>query len=302
MKYTARQARSLAVALAAVALTTIPAPSLAEVPPAAQPAFNKGVLAAKQQDWRLAEIRFQEARRSAPDAPELLYNLGLTESKMPGRELRAIAWFGAYLAANPTATNAIAVNSLIDQLQVKSESNIVQLITTMQKAASQLPSMGDPPRNDGLAGVADAWGFFGDFDAAQSVIDLIDNSGDQSNPKKLLASYRDGTALSIAMINSAPPTKPTKMCDWAVLVDAEAHNNGQWCWEQRRFTNDLASEPGPLNSAVFLDFAGYLNALPTKGNSIAALHNAAYDLIKAEKVISRMVLRQRAAGQLGAKK
>jgi hypothetical protein len=69
----------------------------AELPPDAQEAMKKGIMAAKEQEWEIAIQSFQEARKTAPIAPELFYNLGLAESKMPGRELRAIAWFGAYL-------------------------------------------------------------------------------------------------------------------------------------------------------------------------------------------------------------
>jgi len=54
--------------------------------------MKKGLLAAKEQEWLIAIQSFQEARKSAPDAPLLFYNLGLAESKIPGRELRAIAW------------------------------------------------------------------------------------------------------------------------------------------------------------------------------------------------------------------
>lgn len=67
----------------------------AELPPEAQTAMDKGVIAAKQQDYMLAIRYFQDARKTAPDAPEVFYNLGLAESKMPGRELRAMAWFSA---------------------------------------------------------------------------------------------------------------------------------------------------------------------------------------------------------------
>src|SRR5471030_1849083 len=74
----------------------------AELPPEAQEAVKKGIIAAKEQEWEIAIQSFQEARKTAPNAPELFYNLGLAESKIPGRELRAIAWFGAYLTANAT--------------------------------------------------------------------------------------------------------------------------------------------------------------------------------------------------------
>ena len=61
----------------------------AQLPPDAQAAMQKGILAAKEQEWEIAIQSFQEARKTAPNAPELFYNLGLAESKIPGRELRA---------------------------------------------------------------------------------------------------------------------------------------------------------------------------------------------------------------------
>ena len=96
---------SLSLPFAALAQTTAPT----ALPPAAQEALNKGIIAAKVPDYPLAIRYFEEARKLAPAAPVIFMNLGIAESKMPGRELRAIAWFGAYLAAVPDAPNAAAV-------------------------------------------------------------------------------------------------------------------------------------------------------------------------------------------------
>src|SRR4029079_3179532 len=94
------------------------------LPPDALDAFNKGVIAAKQnKNYPLAISYFQDARRLAPGVPMIYLNLGLAESKIPGRELRAIAWLGAYLEANPNAPNADAVKEQIDVLDVKSRDN-----------------------------------------------------------------------------------------------------------------------------------------------------------------------------------
>lgn len=85
----------------------------APLPPAAQEAVNKGIIAAKVPDYLLAIRHFEEARKLAPDAPVVYLNMGLAESRIPGRELRAMAWFGAYLAAYPDAPNAAAVKEQI---------------------------------------------------------------------------------------------------------------------------------------------------------------------------------------------
>lgn len=132
--------KSLAIILAAAALAAIPAPALAEVPPEAQPAFNKGVLAAQQQEWAIALQSFQDARKIAPTAPEIYYNLGLTESKIPGRELRSIAWLAAYLAAEPAAPNASAIKTAILGLLVKNEGNNNRFIEVARQAAEQVPA------------------------------------------------------------------------------------------------------------------------------------------------------------------
>lgn len=153
-------------ALPAWAQTTTPTP----LPPAAQAAVDKGVLAAKQQDYLLAVRYFQDARKLAPLAPEVYYDLGLAESKIPGRELRAIAWFGAFLAASPNASNAAAVKDLINMLDVKSQSNITRLIKTTQDAASQVE---DSYRDYDYRRVAVLYAKAGDITAALTVADLI---------------------------------------------------------------------------------------------------------------------------------
>src|ERR1700746_1804936 len=81
---------------AAFALLVAPVAATAEttaLPADAQQALDKGLAAAKQQQWDIAIQNFQEARKIAPDAPEIYYDLGLAESRIAGRELRAVSWF-----------------------------------------------------------------------------------------------------------------------------------------------------------------------------------------------------------------
>jgi hypothetical protein len=133
--------------LAAILFVCMVGQARAALPPEAQEAVKKGLLAAKEQEWDIAIQSFQEARKTAPDAPEIFGYLGMAESKIPGRELRAIAWFGAYLAASPRAPNAAAVKEEIAGLQIKSEGNINRMIRTVQEAGSVLPDT--PIRHDG---------------------------------------------------------------------------------------------------------------------------------------------------------
>jgi tetratricopeptide (TPR) repeat protein len=191
---------SCMLSVLASAQTIGPAP----LPPEAVEGIKKGILAAKQQDYLLATRFFQDARKIAPQAPEIYYDLGLAESKIPGRELRAIAWFGAYLAANPNAPNAAAVKDQIDVLEVKSQSNISRLIQTVQDAAIKIP-IGDPNawpipgtyhHDLALAGVARLWARSGDFEAAKNALGSIVMTSDYLGIKKateeaILAAHQD---------------------------------------------------------------------------------------------------------------
>jgi hypothetical protein len=131
--------KSLLTVVSAIALAVVPARSLAEVPPEAQPTFNKGVLAAHQQEWNVAFKSFMDAHKFFRGSPEINYNLGLTESKIPGRELRAIAWLAAYLAADPNAPNASAVKTEILALLIKNEGNNDRFVEVAKQAAEQVP-------------------------------------------------------------------------------------------------------------------------------------------------------------------
>lgn len=154
----------LAQPFAALAQRNVPA----SLPPAAQEAVDEGIIAAKVPDYLLAIRYFEEARKLAPEAPVIYLNLGLAESGVPGRELRAMAWFGAYLAAYPDAPNVPAVRKQIGVLQVRNTSNISRLIKTVQDAADQLPD------NDwALRDVAALWAGTGDIAGARKTTDRI---------------------------------------------------------------------------------------------------------------------------------
>ena len=172
--------------------TNAPAATPASLPLEAQSAVNKGIIATKVPDYLLAIRYFEEARKTAPAAPEVFFNLGLAESKIPGRELRAIAWFSAYLAGNPTAPNAAAVKEKIAELQVKNQSSTSRLIKLVQDAARE--KLPDEPkgsaydageRNDSfLHDAAKLWIEVGDIAAAQKTLSLFNDP----NPESMFSS------------------------------------------------------------------------------------------------------------------
>jgi tetratricopeptide (TPR) repeat protein len=103
--------------------------------PAAQTAMEHGLAAAQQQEWKLAIRYFLDAQRIDPDATQIWFNLGLASSKLPDQEFRAIAWFRAYLLANPSAGNAVAVRSQLERLEVGFESRLGKVIDALEPVA-----------------------------------------------------------------------------------------------------------------------------------------------------------------------
>ena len=167
----------LVIASSFTALAQTNAPS--SLPPAAQEALDKGIIAAKMPDYPLAIRFFEDARKLAPQAPVVFMNLGIAESKMPGRELRAVAWFGAYLAALPDAPNAAAVKDQVTVLQVRNQSNLSRFLKTVQDAAGG--------SSVGLRVVASLWAEAGDIPTALKTANLIQDAQYKSNARNDIA-------------------------------------------------------------------------------------------------------------------
>lgn len=158
--------------LALIATSHFVLASPAPLTPEAQADVGQGIEAAKTADYLSAIAHFQDARRLAPEAPTVLFNLGLAESKIPGRELRAIAWFGAYLTALPQSGNAAAVRDQITKLRETSDSNISQLIQLYESAVVQADRRW---KDNGLKQAAYMWALIRDYDAAWRADDKIED-------------------------------------------------------------------------------------------------------------------------------
>lgn len=228
-------ASGLVQSVAALAQTI----TAASLPAAAQEVLNKGILAAKVPDYLLAIRYFEEARKLAPQAPIVYLNLGLAESKVPSRELRAMAWFGAYLAAYPDAPNAAAVKELIATLEVRSQSNVSRLIRSLQGAAVG---------NSYLRDVAKLWAEAGNIDAAMKTADLT-----------LTADWKRAsqTAIAEAQINGGDIAGAQKTLAAAlqtanlIVGDAEAKSMGlSHIAETQIRAGDMAGAQQALTSAL----------------------------------------------------
>jgi tetratricopeptide (TPR) repeat protein len=120
-------------AIAAPPHAPAPRHQLAE---AAKDPLQRGLIAAQQQDWKLAIRYLTDAQKADPDAPEILFNLGLASSKLPGYELRSMAWFQAYLLADPDAANASAVRSQLFETEIAFESKVGKILEQLEGIAA----------------------------------------------------------------------------------------------------------------------------------------------------------------------
>jgi len=293
---------------------TVPPP----LPPAAQEALNKGVIAAKLPDYLLAIRYFEEARQLAPSAPEVFYNLGLAESKIPGRELRAMAWFGAYLTAYPHAPNAAAVKEPIAVLEVRSQSNLSRLIQTVQDAAGQIPQDHEMPtmgrdKEHILYQVSNLWARSGDIARAQKIAELIVEStnwrdyayeaiasaqfeaGDIAGASQTAGRIHDNDKrnyIQEAIVELAAKTEPTSKAPVEVREWLGKMGVGTW----QGGVSDRPWIVGPLTNGMFLDLGAHLKSLPPPSKDIYAhfwsLQETAEKIVNAQKEINQMLKTQ----------
>jgi hypothetical protein len=138
-----------------------------------QEAFKQGVQATQKQEWLNALGYFEEVRRSVPLAPELLFNLALTEEALPGRELRALAWFKAYLAVAPEGPNAKPIEEACRVLELKVRLTLSNLLRQARQIAGRFPE--DNARNQSLIRVFTAQAETGNFHEAEETVYQIES-------------------------------------------------------------------------------------------------------------------------------
>ena len=279
---------NLALPFAALAQTNPAAP----LPPAAQEALDKGIIAARAPDYPLAIRYFEEARKLAPTAPVVFMNLGIAESKMPSRELRAMAWLGAYLAALPDAPNAAAVKEQIAVLEVRNKSNVSRLIKAVQDAANQvpedtrMPTMGRDKEHI-LYQVSRLWARIGDVANAQKTAKLITKSAmwrDSAYQEIAGAQFVAGDKAGALQTAGAIHDKDKKQDIQKAIAEAEtvakaASNTAvevdDWLREmgagtRHRGASDRPWIAGSLTPDMFLDLGGHLKSLPPPSKGIHA--------------------------------
>jgi hypothetical protein len=121
-------------------------PARVPLPPTAEAARQRGLAAARLEDWPSAITAFKEAMRSAHADPTLYYNLALAYQRA-GILVPAAMWYRAYLAAesNPAmaddyfgsgdAEDAPAVRMETERLIAEIEARALKLFCSMKPNA-----------------------------------------------------------------------------------------------------------------------------------------------------------------------
>jgi len=137
------------------------------ISPAAKGAYIRGLSVAEQENWELAIKYFGEAREEAPAWPDPFYNLAYSCRQAGGRELIAIAWYHAYLAAASGTADTDQVRAWIVELEVRIESRVRMLIRGVKDAYSSM-GQSSPPGLEALE-LARALAYLGDFSEAKEM-------------------------------------------------------------------------------------------------------------------------------------
>ena len=159
-------------------LSIISVPLVAQAPKpmaaAAKEPFDKGLIAAQQQEWDLAIKYFSQAQAADVEShsPAILFNLGLAHAKA-GHEVAAIYWLHAYLAAAPDAPNSDQVKVEIQRLTVATDAKIQRIFQTALAGAAQCPSEG---RDRALSTIAYYQARSGDLESALATNSRMSNS------------------------------------------------------------------------------------------------------------------------------
>jgi hypothetical protein len=269
---------SIAQPFAALAQMSAPAP----LPPAAQEALDKGIVAAKVPDYTLAIRYFEDARKLAPQALVIFLNLGIAESKLPGRELRAIAWFGAYLAASPDAPNATAVREQIAVLEVRNQSNVSRLIKSMQDAARHMRETVGGSEN--LPDIAKLWAEAGDIPVALKTADLVAEPDYRSSAQAAIAAVQARNGDSAGANQTFARARETA----SLIQSAGSKSYGQKTIAEAQIgAGDIAGAKLTLASA--LKTADLIEDAESKSNAqreIAVVQMKAGDAVGAQKTLT----------------
>lgn len=131
--------RVLSCIFYAAVILFVSVPAFAEeLSPQTQTSFEKGMAAAKQNEWDLAIKYFSQVTDANPYYSPAYFNLGLAHQKK-GQSLPALAWFHAYVHHVPDDKEATMIRKEITALEVAVEAKIAAILKQAVDMAAVLP-------------------------------------------------------------------------------------------------------------------------------------------------------------------
>lgn len=108
----------------------LPAPAIA--------AMKAGTAAARAARWDRARRHYLDAHDAAPASHLPIYSLAMANDHSGGRDLVAMAWYRAYLAAVPDAENLPLVRKRLSELDRRVEAGVRKLVDRARRADREI--------------------------------------------------------------------------------------------------------------------------------------------------------------------
>lgn len=219
--------------------------------------FEEGLRQSRAENFTAAATYFEAALRDEPTSPLLLYNLALAEAEIPGRELRAMCWLGAFLAARPDTAAKPDIIAQIEVLRRLSRENIDRLIALYTHAGSQVPDDRIEYKQSVAFKTAALWLQADDEEKARSLLSEIDPASERYN--KLQSALAGDTVIRNSIVSAK--THDESMAyrvDWYTQPSSWS-NLLAWLW---RRGGGMAKEDEARAAAWVKSCSGYAMSQP----------------------------------------
>ncbi len=103
--------------------------------------MQAGDASARRSDWQAAIAQYDQARKASPKSHLPLYGLATAYDRLGGRDLVAIAYYRAYLAALPLgrAEDVGLVLGRIDELDRRAADRVNEMVNQARRMADEIP-------------------------------------------------------------------------------------------------------------------------------------------------------------------
>jgi tetratricopeptide (TPR) repeat protein len=250
--------------------------------------YEQGINAASGLLYRNALQYFEKAFTNSERYPWLtMFNAGVANSKIPGRELRAIAWFGGFMTSE-FVVNTSYFKSQIELLRERSHRTVISMLKKIQDVALRFSGY---EREMFMGQVATLWMQIGDPQSAKRALNLIPNAAPDYTQSLLESYINNGDLLTAEKITDT--IRDEKYRKLALIKLADAYlTNRDFTEAQRKITavigNDNSRENGRYGVLLLPDAVNCLLKISTSRQLSGDTAGLNSNWILAEKTIDRI--------------